>query len=106
MHCRDRPSPDVSNFQQSAQHWLLYLQQLELKFCPGKSNPADYPSRHTIVLGKEDEKKTNARDLVILSIIQDTTPVAIRREEIQKETQKDQELRKQAAIAPVKSTKI
>lgn len=80
------------------ERWLLYLQQFdfELKFCPGKSNPADYISRHTVPLSEEDEKTANARDLVIRSIIQDTTPIAIRREEIVKETHNDRELRKLA----------
>ena len=76
------------------ERWILYLQQFdfELKYCPGKKNGADYLSRHALSTITKDVKVSEARKLVVHSIIQDTIPKALTLTEVQEETSKDEEL--------------
>ncbi|RUA05416.1 MAG: hypothetical protein DSY43_04620 [Gammaproteobacteria bacterium] len=76
------------------ERWALYLQQFdfELKYCPGKKNGADYFSRHAVSTTTKDVKVSEARKLVVHSIIQDTIPKAFTLTEIQEEIAKDEEL--------------
>jgi len=76
------------------ERWLLYLQQFDytIEYCPGIKNAADYLSRHTPTLTKEDIRQSEARDAVVRSIIADTIPRAIPLQEIKEETAKDKAL--------------
>ena len=53
------------------ERWLLYLQQFdfELKYIPGKENPADYLSRHPVPLCPLDKKVCQLREEVVHRVV-------------------------------------
>ena len=53
------------------ERWLMYLQQFDfvLEYSPGKTNGADYLSRHSLPLTSEDTHTSAYRDAVVKSVI-------------------------------------
>ncbi len=82
------------------ERWLLYLQQFdfELRYCPGKNNPADYLSRHTSLLSENDIATSRKREEIVNYILQDTVPKAMSEEEIRAGTARDTQLAKLAVF--------
>ena len=78
------------------ERWLMYLQQFDFKlvYKPGKSNVADYLSRHPQCLSPHEAQHASRREDVVRHIVQDRVPRAIKLPEIQKETKSDVVLQK------------
>ena len=75
--------------------WALRLQpyQIEMKYTPGKNNPADYLSRHPTQECLSSREEIIAENFVNF-LATTSTPKAMSVEEVQSETEKDQTLQK------------
>ena len=69
----------------------MYLQQFDYEavHIPGKTNAADYLSRHSLAATSSDEKASEKREEVTLSLVSSCVPMAVTLEEIQRETALD-----------------
>lgn len=78
---RSNPPPRI-------ERWMINLQEygIEVKYLPGKDNPADFMSRHPLTAKSTDEKPTEE---YIRYVLQSSRPKALSMERIREYTEKD-----------------
>ena len=76
------------------ERWLMYLQQFDFKleFSPGKTNGADYLSRHALPLTSHDTHVSNRRDAIVRLLVQCHVPRALTLEQVKEVTASDDQL--------------
>jgi hypothetical protein len=87
------------------ERWLMYLQQFDFKleYSPGKTNGADYLSRHSLPLTSSDTHISAGREVAVRSLIAEHVPKAMSLETVIKATAADSQLSKLGKLKTTQS---